>query len=380
MGACLGKPSQDSAMELELPSPQQMVPKDFRPVTTINNVTVVSDNDADNASDQSAEKNSLRSDLTHTSMSEDEDIGSESDEGLEHISEREDHKAHEIALLHSLLPQSNAPTLMNKKISEILDGKFSPSRQGNGEGDLRRSNSTSTLFVDSTVSQPDMDETIRCVASALLSIIVHGHKQANPNLYLQKFDEFIFPLTDAEVAVDYASKIPSEDTVYEFISKLFRAAALSAECAIVTLVYINRVIMYANLTIQAANWKRVLLGAILMASKVWDDQAVWNVDFCTILPKIVVEDMNELERTLLEMLQFNINVDSSVYAKYYFELRTLAERSNKAFGLAPMNKKTAEKLEAMSNQIKQDYLVLDTLRHAKSLDFFPMPSSPAIIS
>lgn len=54
---------------------------------------------------------------------------------------------------------------------------------------------------------------------------------------------------------------------------------------------------------------------------------------------------NELERQFLELLQFNINVPSSVYAKYYFDLRSLSEANNLSFPLEPLSRDKAQKLE-----------------------------------
>ena len=53
---------------------------------------------------------------------------------------------------------------------------------------------------------------------------------------------------------------------------------------------------------------------------------------------------------------------SSVYAKYYFELRTLAEANELSFPPEPLSKERAQKLEAMS-QLYEDKLNADIIQN-----------------
>jgi len=291
---------------------------------------------------------------------------------LQHISEREPDDWEEDPSLHP----TTETIFMEKSKQSIKNGMVRKRSQmqlanSNSLGDfmtLKKSSSCSTIYIDdSTVSQPNLKNTIKCVS---LAIYYHIKNRKSDGI-LDIFDERKLPLTRETVTEDYNKYNPDHRQIYKFIRTLFNAAQLTAECAIITLVYLERLLTYAEVDIAPGSWKRITLGAILLSSKVWDDQAVWNVDYCQILKDLTVEDMNELERQFLELLQFNINVPSSVYAKYFFDLRTLAEANDLAYPAEPLSKERAQKLEAMSrmreDEISQD-LLQPVVKRSNSLD------------
>uniref|UniRef100_A0A673L466 Cyclin-Y-like n=1 Tax=Sinocyclocheilus rhinocerous TaxID=307959 RepID=A0A673L466_9TELE len=295
---------------------------------------------------------------------------------LQHISDREN--IDELNMEYNPADHPRASTIFLSKSQ--TDGER---LHQHPSGPMRRKySSCSTIFLDdSTVSQPNLKYTIKCVALAIYYHI--KNRNVDGRMLLDIFDEKLHPLSKLEMPSDYDKHDPEQKQIYKFVRTLFSAAQLTAECAIVTLVYLERLLTYAEIDICPANWKRIVLGAILLASKVWDDQAVWNVDYCQILKDITVEDMNELERQFLELLQFNINVPSSVYAKYYFDLRSLSEANNLSFPLEPLSRDKAQKLEAISGLCDDKYKDLRKAAKKRSVSVDNLKVvrwSPAIIS
>ncbi len=59
------------------------------------------------------------------------------------------------------------------------------------------------------------------------------------------------------------------------INMLFISLSLS-----LSQIYLERLIHYSDVDLHPCNWKRILLAAILLASKVWDDQAGNDIHWC----------------------------------------------------------------------------------------------------
>jgi len=207
-----------------------------------------------------------------------------------------------------------------------------------------KSSSTSTIYANSTVSSPDMNELLRCIAMHIQNYINQGYETPNPT-FIDIFDERKYPLTRE---VGDLEACPVQDDVYKFIDAIFDAERLSAECSIMMLAYIDRVREKTNITMHGTNWRRVVLSTLILASKVWEDQAVWNVDFLSVFPCVTVKDLGNLEKVLLRHLEYNVSLKASLYAKYYFELRSLAEQDERNFPLEPLDKEAAKRLETRS--------------------------------
>lgn len=122
---------------------------------------------------------------------------------------------------------------------------------------LKKSSSCSTIYLDdSTVSQPNLKNTVKCVALAIYYHIKNRTSQREIDI----FDEELHPLSNDGVAIDFDKHDPEHRQIYKFVRTLFNAAQLTAECAIITLVYLERLLTYAELDIQPSNWKRIVLG------------------------------------------------------------------------------------------------------------------------
>ncbi|KAJ3417209.1 hypothetical protein HDV05_006415 [Chytridiales sp. JEL 0842] len=189
---------------------------------------------------------------------------------------------------------TGALKVVNKRTGERIGGSFggagdAPKRQ------MQKFNSSSTLFVDATLANADLAKTLKCVSMTLVSSIRKNTEQGR----LRTNDIFSEKLRPLSKQIQFYHRIPTEEDVFKFLECIFNAAELNVECAVIMLIYIER-----------------LVGIL----------------------------RNDLERWYLAAIEFNVSVKASLYARYYFELRDLTDTEVRPWTMKPLSKADASKL------------------------------------
>jgi len=171
-------------------------------------------------------------------------------------------------------------------------------------------------------------------------------------------------------------RVPSALRIYKFIRKIFDDCQLEIDCIIMSAIYIERLLSCRTFVLTPRNWRPVCLTALLLASKVWDDLSMWNIDFASLFPEFnTTKLINGWERDFLSHIDYNVAVKASTYAEYYFRLRDTESDAQ----VAPLDLHKAAKLEAISIG-KEATAKRDHRRRAVTNDALLSPRSRAVLN
>jgi hypothetical protein len=208
----------------------------------------------------------------------------------------------------------------------------------------RRANTTSEMYINYTLETPNREQIIHSMAKSIhYAIGVHYEKSGNGSSIS---DSSIFSERKNPMVLKKRNfnLLPNLEEIVSFVKFWFFKQVLSPQVGIMAIHYIDQLIHKTGLLITPVNWRRVLLCSLMISDKLWEEDIVCNADYCNeTFPLLTVEDLNAMERLFLSLLDFKLLLKASVYAEYYFALRSISGLD--CFPSRPLNKKSADFLQ-----------------------------------
>ena len=117
---------------------------------------------------------------------------------------------------------------------------------------------------------------------------------------------------------------PEPQTIFDFMADIIILTKMEKEVIVLSLIYIERLIFNTGLLLTSRNWRRILLTAMIISSKVWDDNSLENDHFSQVFANLGVNEINTLERIFLELINYKVYVKQSEYFKYLMLVKIIA--------------------------------------------------------
>ncbi|KAL1496192.1 hypothetical protein AB1Y20_014808 [Prymnesium parvum] len=149
-------------------------------------------------------------------------------------------------------------------------------------------------------------------------------------------------------------RVPLVSDVSNLIRGVATAAQMGPEASLVGLAYIERLVSFGNVQLNANTWQRISLTALLLAHKMWDDDCLENAQFAEVC-SIDVQDLNKLEQVFVAAVGYNLSLSAAEYARYYFALRSICQMSSERFPLRCLDEELEERLAERALSVASSY-------------------------
>lgn len=123
----------------------------------------------------------------------------------------------------------------------------------------------------------------------------------------------------------YCSNSPPTMSVVDYCKRLKHYSKCEPATWIAAIIYLDR-----RIVIHGAPWSiltihRLLLASLVCAIKMWEDNIYSNRYYAKI-GGVSTKELNQLERTFLDHLDWNLNVDEELFNDYFSGIRSLLSK------------------------------------------------------
>lgn len=215
----------------------------------------------------------------------------------------------------------------------------------------------------STLHHLDIEEICKCLSKVIRKMIIEKDNTSYSSFSSSTSDSsdiYTPVMTVPPSIIELFSKqfydpysrlgvIPGEDEIYNISKNILIRSKMEKECSIISLIYIERLRTMTGICPTERNWKRLLFLCLVLASKIWDDESYENQNFADVFSNINLRELNTMEVTFLNLIDYKVGVSKSEYAKFYFLLRTFTDKKCRSFPLVPLDVDTVRKLQGAAN-------------------------------
>lgn len=166
------------------------------------------------------------------------------------------------------------------------------------------------------------------------------------------------------------------EQIYSLLKNIAALSEFKKEMAVLAAIYTERLLKrHPTLRLTKKNWRPLLIAALHLASKTWEDVHAWNSDFSVYLRVAVgldypVRSLHRLESQILTGLDYRMEISGELYASYYFALTEEIQRSN-----TPPQLPNESLLASSLGQTVEANSTMASERDIQSLCGSPTPSS-----
>ena len=221
-----------------------------------------------------------------------------------------------------------------EKEEEIITSKYKNNKDSSNDNNKDKVNDNISLkkYQEQTLNTQDIES----------SYIIDVKNIQEFKLYLKTkleiFDEDYLYISNS-IPAKRPMQSPDPQTIFEFCANIMLLTKMEKEIIIIALIYIERLIFNTGLLITSRNWRKLIFIALLIASKIWDDDSLENIHFSQIFAHLKIGEINSLERNFMELINYKVFVKFSEFMKYYFALKDMCLKFNyngeKIVGIKP---------------------------------------------